>query len=760
MKLHYSIAECASIVEANLIGDGAPIVTHVYYDSRKIIHSQSAIFFALEGAARSGSNYLDDAYQQGIRLFVISKNSTVEFKQDASYLLVEKPLEALQKLAKHHRNQFTYPVVAITGSVGKTTFKEWASHCISDRFRVVKSPKSFNSQLGVALSLLEMHEKASIALIEAGISKPGEMAILKEMIQPDFGIFTSFGKAHRENFKNKEQHLLEKWLLFSDCKLAFVPNDFNEIEDRLPGNFQVCKPYIQQKLPQGFNNMLGVLKSFLNYLQYSSENIDSKLFSLPTLALRMEVFDGVNQNTIINDTYNLDQDALNEALIYQKQIAQNKKRIVVIGLATKFKNEQHSIEQIVQSFAPDEIHFIENGKHIPWDRFSNAVVLIKAHRERNFEHEVAKGRLLKHRTFVEINLSAIKHNISLYQALLPKKTHILAMVKAASYGAGAEKIAVELERFGIQNFGVAFTDEGVALREAGIQSSILVMNPDSEYSDLVIDHQLIPAIYSFEQLDAFITTCIHRQVSSYPIHLKFNTGMNRLGFNQSDKEQLLVVLNAQPEVKVSGIFSHLADADNAIDTDYTQKQLFVFQEIIDYFSTNLNHSFCSHILNSEGAVRFPEFSLDMVRLGISMYGYTENIAFKTSLKPSISWYSSITQIQTIKAGEFVGYGCSFQAPIDMQIAVIPVGYADGFRRSLSNGKGSVFIQGKRCLVVGRVCMDMILVDITGINTDVNEEVEIIGPNQSMYEFAKAMETIPYEVMTNMSKRMHRKYINE
>lgn len=762
MRLNYSIEQCTEIFEAETRGSHPEIVTHVYFDSRKIQQANGALFFALSGSSRSGSEFTEQAYQQGIRMFVIPKSSTITFHTDAVYFLVTDPLAALQKLAAYHRKRFTYPVVAITGSVGKTTFKEWIFHCISDKFKVVRSPKSFNSQIGVALSLLEMHENASIAFIEAGISKPGEMKILRDMIAPDFGIFTAFGKAHRENFANIEEHLLEKWVLFRECRQAFIPYTFADLENRLPGNFQVCPSYENHRFPAGYSGMLGVLKTFLAYLQFEPEEIKERIESLPTLALRMEVFEGINHNTIINDTYNLDLDALSEALIYQRQLAPEKKRIVVIGLSEKHAHERLEIERLIQSFDPDEFHFIPEGKAIPWEDFHDSVVLVKAHRDRAFEYEVARGKALKHRTIVEINLSAIKHNIAFYQSRLPKGVNILAMVKASSYGSGADKVAPALQQSGIRNFGVAFADEGVELRKAGIgiASSIVVMNPDPEHSDLIIEYRLEPAIYSFEQLDEFITALIHKQISNYPIHLKFDTGMHRLGFSPKDKERVLAIIHSQPEVRIQGIYSHLADADNPVHSEFTKKQLETFESIVSYFRNHSSDSFRAHVLNSEGSLRYPEHCYDMIRLGISMYGYTENTELKPFFEPAVSWYSSISQIKSIPKGDFIGYGCSYEAMEDMKIAIVPVGYADGFRRSLSNGQGAVSIHGISCPVVGRVCMDMIMVDVSSVDAKINDPVEIIGQNQPMEVFAKAMDTIPYEVMTGLSRRMHRVYIEE
>lgn len=760
MNLSYSIAQLQEIFQAKTSGNTNHIVTKVEIDTRKLLHAESTLFFALEGENRSGYQFIPEAYQKGVRSFVISKKQDVPNFEEACFFIVDSPLKALQDLATFHRKRFSYPIVAITGSIGKTTWKEWAFWCLSDKFKVIRSPKSYNSQIGVALSLLELREGASIGLIEAGISKRGEMENLEKMIQPDFGIFTALGKAHSVNFINKEEHLTEKWRLFSHCKLAFIPESFSHINASLPTNFQLCKANYNHQYPSGYSEMIGVLQHFLAYLQIPSEEISYKLAHLPRLALRMEVFEGIQGNTIINDTYNLDLDALNEALIYQQKIAENKKRIVVIGLSDEAHTGKEEIDTLIQQYNPNQVLYLKQGETIPWENFNSSVILIKANRSLRLEHEVARGKAIKHRTVLEINLSAIKHNLQFYRSKLPRETRILAMVKAGAYGAGSLQIARFLELQGIQDFGVAFADEGVELRQGGISSRILVLNPDPEHSEWLIENKLTPAIYSFEQLDEFITTLIHKQITNYPIHLKFDTGMHRLGFSNQEKEQLLAVINAQPEVCVDGIYSHLADSDNPLSSDFTQKQLDNFNEIIHFFRNNLSVPFTAHILNSEGSLRYSSHAYDMVRIGISMYGYTENEALKGHFEPSVRWYSAVSQVKTIPAGDCVGYGCSFKANKLTQIAIVPVGYADGFKRNLSNGNGAVYIRGYRCEVIGKVCMDMIMVNVTNLGVQPNDKVEIIGINQPMEQLAAAMQTIPYEVMTGLSNRMHRLYINE
>jgi alanine racemase len=384
---------------------------------------------------------------------------------------------------------------------------------------------------------------------------------------------------------------------------------------------------------------------------------------------------------------------------------------------------------------------------------------VKGSRDLGFEKEVSKGKELRHRTVVEINLSAIRHNLQYFRKRLQPETKILCMVKASSYGSGAERVAAFLQQENVDYFGVAFADEGAALREAGVTRPIIVMNPDPEHTALITEYELEPAIYSFAQLDRFVTALIHEGKTGYPVHLKFDTGMHRLGFQPSEKEQVLAAVSAQPEIYIRGIYSHLADAGNPADPSFTEKQIAAFREVKVYFDAHLEHDYLAHLLNSEGALNFPEAQLDMVRLGIVLYGYAGQ-QLAAEMQPAVEWKTAVSQVKQLPKSSFVGYGCSFQAAEDMQIAIVPVGYADGFRRSLSNGRGAVFIGGNRCEVIGRVCMDMIMVNVTGLTVSEEDPVEIIGPHQSMPVFAAAMGTIPYEVMTGLSKRMHRIYVED
>jgi alanine racemase len=742
-----------------------PLVNRVCYDSRKITEVKNTAFFALRGSFRDGHHFIDAAYDLGVRIFVVDQKIDPTFYPDAFILEVNNTLGALQQLAKKHREKFDYPVVAITGSSGKTTVKEWIYHLIKQDKRVIRSPKSYNSQLGVALSLLELNETYDIALIEAGISEPNEMHVLTEMIQPNLGVLTTLGRAHRENFASISELHQEKMSLFKGETETIVgvgtklptetltqihgtvvaPDAYNDILSEFPYNdiasLNNIKLAIQVALKLGVN----------------VKKISQQIPTTPQLALRLETFEGINQSIIINDTYNLDIDALEYSLEYQKLIAKKKKRIVLVGLDTENENRRKEVTAIIERFKPDEVLLIDNIADVSY-AYENAVILIKGTRNSNMEKVAQKFRLKRHKTFVEIDLSAIRHNLGLVRKKLKQKTKILAMVKAQSYGSGLEKMASFLEQQGVDYLGVAYVDEGVELRKNGIKIPILVMNPEEESFDLCIQYQLEPAIYSFNQLDVFIKELIFNKQSNFPVHIKFDTGMRRLGFEPENLSELINVIKSQPEIRVAGVYSHLADADNVRDRRFTLLQAATFNNICKKLADELGTSFIRHLANSEAIFNFPELQMDMVRIGIGMYGISGNINIQKIMRSALRWESSISQIKSVKVGESVGYSRTFKATKATIIAIIPVGYADGFKRSLGNGKGGVYINNLFCPTVGRVCMDMIMVDIQRLKVEEGACVEIIGKNQSIEALAEKMQTIPYELMTSISKRVHRVYI--
>jgi alanine racemase len=754
---------CQAILGNHLCGPQNFIIEKVVYDTRKIASSDGQVFFALKGEFRNGNDFLNEAYRKGVRIFVVSEIPNKPHK-NAAYILVQETLSSLQNLAAQHRKKFNYPVIAITGSNGKTTVKEWIYHLLADQFRIIRSPKSYNSQLGVALSLLEMHDKADLAIIEAGISKSGEMDALQQMIQPDVGIFTSFGSAHEEGFRSVEEHLQEKLKLFAGCNKTLVSSNIHLSKNQLSQiNGLVINPidFVKEMTVFPFTDKPSILSGTLALAATKSlGKLDlEKIKSLPRLALRMETFEGRDNSMIINDTYNLDLEAMEFSLEYQLALADGKKRIVLVGLDEANKHKEQDLIQKINKFNPDFYQFIYAGQNPKID-ITDAVVLVKGTRKSEMEKLASRLRLKKHKTFVEINLSAIKHNIQVYKSQLKPTTKMLAMVKAQSYGAGLEKIGLYLERQGIDYLGVAYPDEGVELRKAGIKVPILVMNPVDEGFEDCINYQLEPTVFSFDQLDELLHELIFQGVQNFPVHLKIDTGMKRLGFDFKELPRLMEVIQAQPEITIKGVYSHLADSDNRRDKRFTELQIRRFVDACNFISANYFGKFITHLLNSEGIANFSEAQFNMVRIGIGMYGVSSNPELAKKLHPVVSWKSTVSQVKQIQKGESVGYSRSFVADKNMEIAIIPVGYADGFRRSLSNGVGSVIINGQKCPVVGRVCMDMIMVDITKKFIKTGDRVELIGDKITLAQFAEKLQTISYEVLTSISRRVHRTYIEE
>ena len=769
MKLGISYSElCTAIHGISLCEENSTLVLEsVAYDSRKLIDGNSTIFFALSGEFRDGHTFIESAYSKGIRTFVISKEITLDKFPDAGFIQVEDTLAALQDLAHFHREKFNYPIIAITGSAGKTTVKEWLYHLLSPTLRISRSPKSYNSQLGVALSLLELQKDSDLALIEVGISKPGEMERLAEIVRPTLGVFTSFGRAHEENFQSTQAHINEKLRLFTKVQKTYFPNSIHLTSEQQtqihgvalkPENFQKELLLLPFDDKASVNNAL-VAIALSKLLLENTKLIKERIPTLPQLALRMETFEGINGNTIINDTYNLDLDALTHSLEFQLRSAGNRKRVVIIGLDAENSLLKAELERIVEAFKPDFLYIISQNEQLP-QSFENSVILIKGTRKANMQRLAKQFRLKNHKTFVEIDLSAVRKNIMVFKSKLQPETKILAMVKAQSYGSGVEKMAHFLEQQGMDYLGVAYTDEGVELRKQGIKLPILVMNAEEDGFEDCINYQLEPAIFSFNQLDQFIKELIFQGQTDFPIHLKLDTGMKRLGFELQDVPRVCEILQAQPEIRVKSVYSHLADADNRRDKRFSEHQIQRFNQAVYTLSQTLNYTFDRHILNSEGVANYPNAQFEMVRMGIGMYGLSSNPTVKQKLKPVMRWISAISQVKILAKGDSVGYGRTFIAEKEMKIAIIPVGYADGFKRSLSNGQGGVFIQDKFCPTVGRVCMDMIMVDVSKLQVKEGDRVEIIGENQTIEKFAENMQTIAYEVMTSISKRVHRVYLEE
>ena len=749
MKLNLTHAQITDLLGAAHLGAlSTTLVQEVIYDSRKITRSEGVAFFGLSGPKRSGFDYVAPAYAKGIRIFVLDQRPT-EVYLDATYYIVEDVLEALQKLAAFHRKRIKYPLLAIAGAIGKTTVKEWIYHLLAGKLNVQRSPKSYNSQLGVAIALLHLPLNGDSALIEAAVSKPGEMEKLHAMMTPNFVVFTTRTAGFRHEFGSEEayhkalNHLTIgcEWVLDGDQPAALRTESSKSLFENIPF-----------KDPVRLHNAMVAVAGALRFGPCTAKDVAE----LPKLANRLETFEGINGATLINDAYSLDLLAFEGSLAFLKSVANGKSSMVCCLLA---ENQVPLKEEIIRLLSANHIdnYFIWTTLPSVLPDISNQVVLIKGNQHLLTEAVLAKWKRKSHSTVVRYDLSALQHNLRHYQECLAPTTQILAMVKAQAYGAGLDQIAKQLLAGGVNYFGVAYADEGVLLRQAGIDLPILVMNAEPAGFESCIEYQLEPAIYSPAHLDAFIRTLIAAQIQDYPIHLKFDTGMHRLGFLPGQTEYLLQTLQAQPEVCVKSVYSHMACADEP-QHPMNEQQINSFKEICSKLESALPYPFLKHLLNSEGAAHFPQAQFDMVRLGIGLFGVNHDPQFELQLKPVISWTSQISQLKQLKKGACVGYGCSEILEADSQIAVIPVGYADGFKRSLSNGVGGVYIDGAYCPTIGRVCMDMIMV--LAPNARLDAEVEILGAQQTLGAFAAKAQTIPYEILTSISPRVQRTYVND
>ena len=818
----YNLNQISSIINGTLIGNNHEIVNQIFFDSRMIINPIHGIFFAFHGNQKDGHLYLQDAYQKGIRNFVVEKK--VENLPDANFIEVQNPLNALQIWAKYHRKQFTFPVIGITGSNGKTIVKEWLNQLLWKKFSIVRSPKSYNSQFGAALSVLQMEEKNNLGIFEAGISLPNEMQNLEKIIQPTIGVLTKIGDAHLENFENQEELILEKLKLFSHVdKLVFnienekvlqaiLENEYlAKIDKYTYGYSDFATVQIKQILSNQNNTQISILhnqeeftysipfiddasikNSLICLTTLISLNIDYKQLKnefsqLLPIEMRLEIKEAINNSILINDTFNSDLNSLKIGLNVLNQQPRDKKSLVltdilqsnltdeelyqqtsdlvnsyhfneIVLIGEKISQFKHLFQSYVRSFNSTE-EFLQQFKH---QNVDHEAILLKGSRPFKLEKISNELETRSNDSVLEINLQHLIENINVYRSLLKPTTKLMCMVKANSYGTGSVEVANTLQNNGVDFLGVAIADEGKELREAGITVPIIVMNPEQSSYSTVIDYQLDPEIYSLRVLKLFIQKLQEKQISSpYPIHLKMESGMNRLGFHEDDFEELISILKNNSQVYVCSIFTHLATADMPEELDYVNYQLNRFDNSYDTIIKALDIKPIKHALNSPGIEAYGEHQYDMVRLGIGMYGYSEHTDFMQKyLKPVVRFKTVISQISELKKGETVSYGRRFTAERATKIATLPVGYADGIRRALGYGKGKVGINGKLATITGTICMDMMMVDVTDISCKEGDEVTIFGNSPTLVDVTKWLETIPYEVLTSVSQRIKRVYYKE
>ncbi|MDR0295293.1 MAG: bifunctional UDP-N-acetylmuramoyl-tripeptide:D-alanyl-D-alanine ligase/alanine racemase [Prevotellaceae bacterium] len=818
----YNIANIAVVLKAELhsSNDGTAVITSLLTDSRSLAMVDGCLFFALVTARNDGHKYIASLYEKGLRHFVVNHiPEEMKNARNVDFLLVPDTLLALQQLAANYRLRFTIPVVGITGSNGKTIVKEWLSYLLSDTKKVVKSPKSYNSQIGVPLSVWQMRSEDEIAIFEAGISQPEEMMRIQKIIQPTIGILTNIGAAHDEYFDSREQKLEEKLKLFSevetliyfaDQKLSFPRKNkdttyfswgqspisdlkitfLKTVVGKTTVNAQYQGTPIQFTLPfpdkASFENAMHCFACMLA-LGYPPAYIADRMCTLPAIEMRMDLKGAINNCAVINDSYSSDYNGLQIAvdfLAQQQQYAKktvilsdilesgrnlndlyedvarllqskNISRVIGIGPEISRQAEKFSMEKL---FYPDTAAFLRD---FPFSSLHNETILLKGARVFAFEQIDEALQQQAHETVMEINLNALAYNLNCYRSKLLPGVKLMAMVKAFSYGSGSCEIANLLQFHRVDYLSVAYADEGVELRKSGITMPIMVMNPEEQSLAQMLEYNLEPEIYSFRVLALLKEKLAagNRQ-SAVAIHIKLDTGMHRLGFEEKEIPALIQELKMISGLHIASVFSHLATGDEARFDEYTNQQIAAFKKMSQQLQDAFSYPITRHLLNSAGISRLPDAQFDMVRLGIGLYGIGVDEVEQKQLENVSTLKTIISQIRHIPAGDAVGYARAFIAPAAMTIGVIPIGYADGLHRLFGNGRGRVLVNGQYAPVIGNVCMDMCMIDLSGIEARENDEVIIFGEKLPITEIANVLETIPYEVLTSVGRRVKRVYFQE
>jgi alanine racemase len=815
-------SDIADIVQGKLTGSPDLLVRELLTDSRQFNFSEGLAFFAIRGVNHDGHIFIEQLYKRGIRIFIVEDlPAGLNTFSGSSFIQVGNTIRALQDLAAYKRKQFKGTVIGITGSTGKTIVKEWLADILALSIPVVRSPKSYNSQVGVPLSVWKLNSAYKIGIIEAGISLPGEMERLQKVIDPDIGVITNIGDAHQENFHDLETKAAEKIKLFKNSAVIVYCRD-NEIIHKLLStdrNLSTKKLvgwsfenedaaiFVKKKISSAekteveitYNGMIlffvipfadraSVENAITAAAVCLSSGIDSELIrkglsGLVSVAMRMELKNGINDCHLIEDYYNSDPGSLGMALEYLKsqnakkttlilsdfiQIGRDEKelysdvgklikqsgieRFIGIGKALKANNTSFKTGSIFFNSTND---FVRNFNH---GDFRNETILIKGARAFEFEKISELLEQQVHQTVLEINMDAVAHNLNEFRRHLSASTRIMAMVKAFAYGAGSSEIANLLEYHRVDYLAVAYADEGVELRESGITLPIMVMSPETSAFELIIRYNLEPEIFSIPILRKFAEIASRHGLVGYPVHIKIDSGMHRLGLMPDEINELISLLKTSERLKVISVFSHLAASDDPKFDSFTISQVKTYLTAASLIENSLGYSILRHILNSSGIVRFPDYQFDMVRPGIGIYGIG-NFG-KYDLIPAGRFITRISQMKRIPAGEPVGYSCADVSDKDRVIAILPVGYADGLSRKLGNGKGNLFIRNSRVPLIGNICMDMCMADVTAVNASEGDEAEIFGNNIRVEEIAEKCETIPYEILTSIPSRVKRVFYSK
>lgn len=820
--MRYTIENVTALIGARRFGHSATQVEWLLTDSRSLVFPETTLFFALRTKVGDGHRYVADLYRRGVRNFVVGTlpaERETAFP-DANFLQVMSPLKALQRLAERHREEHDIPVIGVTGSNGKTVVKEWLYQLLSPTLHVTRSPKSYNSQVGVPLSVCLLGEHSEIGIFEAGISQPGEMAALRAIIQPTIGVMTNIGPAHQENFESVEEKCHEKLSLFQDAKVLVYCADDAVVDEcvatsllrgerlawsrrnpsaalfvsavetlergtRITYRFHGAEatmtiPFTDDASTVNCIHCLAVLLS----LNFSAEEIASRMKRLEPVAMRLEVIQGVRNCTLINDTYNSDAASLDIALDFmaRRPEIQNKQKVLIlsdmfqtglpatelyakvaellnrraidhfIGVGPEISHA-HSLFLMKKSFFPSGEALADSGL---LDTLHDSLVLIKGSRPFGFEKITAALSLRVHETTLHVNLDALAGNLNYYRSFMKPETKMVCMVKASAYGAGSVEVAKTLQDRGVNYLAVAVADEGAELRRAGITAGIIVMNPEMTAFKTLFDYELEPEVYNFKLLDALIKAAEKEGIQGFPVHIKLDTGMHRLGFDpRLDLPALIDRLHHQTSVIPRSVFSHFVGSDSPDFDDFSARQFALFDEASKTLQAAFPHKILRHICNSAGIERFPERHLDMVRLGLGLYGIDP--IDNRSLQNVTTLRTTILQIRECPKGDSVGYSRRTVLERDSRIAAIPIGYADGLNRHLGNRRGYCLVNGQRADYVGNICMDVCMIDVTDTDCREGDTVEIFGDNLPPAELARLLDTIPYEILTSVSDRVKRIY---
>ncbi len=813
--MNYTTKQLAEITGSELVGDETLEVKSIAFDSRNIYTSQNVAFLAITSPKNSGEKYIQNVIEKGVKI-IISEHKTDD-TEGITWILTKNAIAFIQNLAHEHLEHFPdLNTIGITGSNGKTIVKEWLYQTLSGDFQVVKSPKSFNSQLGLPISLLQIKDRHQIGVFEVGISRPREMQKLEKIFSPKIGILTYIGSAHSANFQNEEELIDEKILLFKDSETIIFNGD-NELtvkkinqlysskklisfglkssndlyikSDWKNKNEDITVSYfgeefsfpVSQRDEATLSNALSVI-AVLKIFGFSNEKIIEKINGLKAVEMRLESLEGIRNNLIVNDSYNLDLDSL---VIAYQFINEYKKphKVLILTDFIEGKNAEEIYHEVVlltneqhfdkiflvgseipnfqnlfhgETYAFDSTHQLIESQQL--NLVEDSLILLKGARKFGIEKVKNFLELQKHETVLEINLNAILNNINVHKSLLKPETKMMAMVKAFSYGLGGYEIAEFLQHHHIDYLTVAYADEGVDLRKNGITTPIMVMNPEQYSYDIIADYNLEPEIYSFRTLEMFIDVLKDKGYNGkYPIHIKLETGMHRLGFKDFELDDLIKKVKDSP-VRVQSIFSHLATADIPEEKQFALEQIRVYEKNSSHLISGLGYTPIRHILNSSGITNYPEYQFDMVRIGIGMVGIASNPFIQKQLQSAVSFKTIISQISVVKAGESVGYSRKFRPTENTRIATIPVGYADGIPRLIGNEVGNVGIHHQLAPIVGNICMDMMMINLGDIPAKEGDEVVIFNSNPSLEQFSEYCKTIPYEVLTSISRRVKRVYI--